>query len=386
MSRFRYQGPIPPHIPNLSQYDRFQQNYVRAGSLHPKFQAFENYAFQLKNDLLSFSDALSLHIQEQDDSPIVNMPDIRDFKASIEFLNKSGWEQVSDYSQMTFNNPICSMCTSWHGDKIAMGSYSKVLNTNFDLLGKEVIFPSHSLPGALAFSRVIQFHPSDRLLGISAAGTTFHLFDTEMNKTVSTLNIHDEIVTGIQFTSCGLKVLSSSRDGILNVTDLIRSKVQRQINVNSSISSFILSKNDDYIALATKDSKVILFDNRCDGEIQNFDAHYGQVTCLATDNEGIIVSGGSDHCVRIWDIRDTISACGTITANASDIKTIQFVNNNQNILYTLSQGLAKEYSLQNALCVKQKILPCHPYATYYHEPTKRLIIGTENCELQIHTM
>ena len=91
MSRFRYQGLVPPHIPNISQYPKFEENYVKSGSLKPKFEALQNYSFQIRNDLLSFYNEMNLHLQKIDDYPIDNLPDIRDFKCSVEFLNKTPW-------------------------------------------------------------------------------------------------------------------------------------------------------------------------------------------------------------------------------------------------------------------------------------------------------
>ena len=281
---------------------------------------------------------------------------------------------------ISFTNPICSFAPSWHKTNIAMGSYSNLLISEFkNITENPPIF--YSLPGPLAFSRVAAFHPSDRLLGISAAGTSFHLFDTELHRALSTLKIHEDVVTGISFTSCGTKILSSSRDGTLNITDLTRSKVERQLKVNNSISSFIISKYDDYVALATKDSKIHVFDNRSEGEVQTIDAHYGQVTALATNNEGIIVSSGSDHCVRIWDIRDTISSCGTITANSSDIRYIQCLDREKQFIYSTADGNVKQYSLENAQCTKQNKISGHPLASYYHEDTNKFIISTESCDL-----
>ena len=382
MSRFRYQGPIPPHIPNMSQYDKFQENYERSGTLFPKFQALQNYAFQIRNDLLSFYNDMNLHLQKIDDDPIDNLPDIRDFKCSVEFTNKTPWQNENGINSISFTNPICSCAPSWHNKTIALGSYSTLLLSDFENITENLI-PSYGLPGPLAFSRVVSYHPSDRLLALSAAAPSLHLFDTELRRTLTTLNIHEEVITGINFTSCGTKMLSSSRDGVLNITDLIKSKVERQIHVNNCISSFIISKYDDYIALATKDSRILLFDNRTEGEVQNLDAHYGQVTTLATNNEGIIVSGGSDHCVRIWDIRDTISACGTIASNTTDIKYIQFMNNNQHIIYTTMQGHIKEYSLENTKIVKQRNITGHPLASYYHEDSNKFLITTEACDLHV---
>ena len=383
MSRFRYQGPISPQVPSLSQFNEFQENYEKSGKLIPKFRALQDHAIRTKRDLINFSYELNNFIIEKDESPIEGMPEIKDFKTSIDFMNQNIWKKADNCSITHLHNPVSSFAVSWDRTMMAMGSYSTLLFSEINGFGEKTI-SQVTLPGPLAFARVLSYHPSDRLLAAGAASGSFHLFDTKQNKVVSTLNMHKDLLTGVAFSSCGTKIVSASRDGILNITDITKSKVQRQIKLNDSISSFVLSKNDDYMLLATKEGKVALFDNREEGKIQYIDAHYGNVTSLATNNEGIFVSGGGDHCVRIWDIRETAVAAGTITSNVSNIMTMQFIDDS-NFVYSLADGTFKQYAISESFCKSQKQTFVPPICFCYLPETKMLVSSTESSDLLIHS-
>lgn len=381
MTFFRYQGRIQTQIPPEKYFDEFQKSYERSGKLYPMFKALEQHAFEMKNELFDFHSDLALFAQSKDILNDINLPEFKEFPTNFDMKQTSTEPHYKD-QVLKFTSPISSISTSWDGNSVVLGSFATIYNLKAEEIPTMTEATGIKLVGNNSYVRKSAFHPSDALLAITGPCGSISLIDIKSNQAVANIAAHKNIITSLDFTSDGSKLLSSSRDGIINVTDLIKSKVLREIKVRENISCVSVSKYDDYVVTGTENGSIYIFDNRSKDIMQTLDAHYTPVSAIATNHEGIIASGGIDKACRIWDIRGIVMCVAHITRNSSPICTLE-ISDNDKLFIGTDNGHLNEYELNTALHIEELNFSSRPIAMKFVPKINSLLVSTDDLSLHV---
>ncbi|EAY20330.1 hypothetical protein TVAG_193060 [Trichomonas vaginalis G3] len=344
------------------------------------FRALERHTQDIKADLFEFNNELLMHLQKNDQLNESNFPEIRDYPVSTDLQNKITITEDGD-QEISFLSPVSAIDISWGRKNIVFGSYSSLFLSEIENLPSAQQINGSKTAGNQSYIRNVAYHPSDALIAFSGQLGSINLYDIQTLSTISTTKMHSSVVIGLGFTSDGSKLVTTSRDGIINVTDLVQSKIVKEIKVKINLTCMTMSKSDDYLAVGTEEGTIYLFDNRVQEGVQTIDAHYAQVICLATNNEGIIASRGKDKTCRLWDIRETISSTGCIASNADGLCSLDIYDNK--LLSATESGDLKLYDLSTTFPLAKTKCLSRPIAVKYVPELNSLIYSTEDSKLHI---
>ncbi|KAH0794774.1 TIR domain-containing protein [Histomonas meleagridis] len=248
-------------------------------------------------------------------------------------MNERGFfhtsNQNSDEKIFTTPTQISSLTQSWDGEKILMGALSMAFLMPTNNFNNEVIsqFTKLRIGNQSAYIRAMAFHPSDVLCGISHYNT-LHLYDSEKNLFVSSLSGHKSTITGVLFSSDGKTLVTSGIDQKLLTYDLIKSQQYYEIKLPHEATSLSTNLNESMVSLSMSNGQIYIFDNRQQNEAIKFQAHSNYITSskFSKFSENLIASAGSDRAVKLFDVRQTVSAVCQFYRHSSTPTCVEFDN------------------------------------------------------------
>jgi len=310
------------------------EDFRETAQKHCIMSSFVDYSQRIQQDLLSFSQNLQLkteknkqRIKNYQDSPRVNLftQGNKEFKKYQKFTKK-----------MESLSPICSTVFSWSKKQVLLGGYSYLYSCSEDFLEKASPVLRIRPSGPKAFIRCMAFHPCDKLIAFSSDVGVFDMYDIDLLFHLNTFTDQKAPITGLNFSSEGSKLISSSFDGSILVYDLIESKIARKVEISSGITSMVVSANDSEVIISKDNGKVAIFDNRDSCVAQMIDAHYGAINTMTINSDSLLSTGGTDGCLRVWDIRNSISSYECFSNHAGSV--IGVSNGKDGIVYSLSSS------------------------------------------------
>uniref|UniRef100_A0AAR2J984 Transducin (beta)-like 3 n=1 Tax=Pygocentrus nattereri TaxID=42514 RepID=A0AAR2J984_PYGNA len=111
---------------------------------------------------------------------------------------------------------------------------------------------THNLKGSSGVVHLVEFHPDISLLQLfsSSLDCAIRIWDLRTSKCICVLESHYSAVTSLAFSPDGHTLISSGRDKICTVWDLVQRKEKRTVPVYEGV--VILSANEDYSQLGVK--------------------------------------------------------------------------------------------------------------------------------------
>ena len=138
---------------------------------------------------------------------------------------------------------------------------------------------------------------------------------------------HTDSVTGLVFTDDSTLLISSSLDGFIRIWSIAGLQETSFIEIGEGITSIALSPNQTTLAIGTQTGSIALWDLPTNTAIATLSGHVGAVTSLNFNANGnLLVSGGDDFSVLLWDVSVPDSAVTpTILSGHTDaINTVAF--------------------------------------------------------------
>ncbi|MEO5581764.1 MAG: WD40 repeat domain-containing protein, partial [Saprospiraceae bacterium] len=188
----------------------------------------------------------------------------------------------------------------------------------------------------------IEFHPFDKYLAVSYRDYKGYLYRTDRITPPVVLS-HDQLVTFINFSSNGERILTGSADNTAAVWDLSGKRLYTLLGHQNDVTGGKLL--DDERVLTTSLDRTLR-----SWQLENYSeivlkGHEGKVNYLDIDpGEKYLVSAGSDdHTMRLWDLNSRREV-HKISLGEQGVRYVQFINEtevlgitniNEAFLYTL---------------------------------------------------
>ncbi len=125
---------------------------------------------------------------------------------------------------------------------------------------------------------------------------------------INTLTAHQSSITAISTTQNSSYFITSSSDCIIKLWSLNHySQIQSYSKQHSLyITDLSISPNNFKFSSVSKDNQLIIYDfeksfSKSERKFKN--CHYNGITCSKYLNDNLIITGGNDKKVKIWDLR-----------------------------------------------------------------------------------
>ncbi|XP_072168148.1 transducin beta-like protein 3 [Diadema setosum] len=113
---------------------------------------------------------------------------------------------------------------------------------------------THNLKGSRGVVSLVQFHPDPERLHLFSVSDDNHIrvWDLQTSSCLSVLESHYGAVTGLAFTGDGQTLLSSGRDSVVVIWDLVKREAKKTIPVFEPLEAVIVLPEGDFPILTAK--------------------------------------------------------------------------------------------------------------------------------------
>lgn len=168
----------------------------------------------------------------------------------------------------------------------------------WDLEQNKVIRHYH---GHLSACFDLALHPTIDILATCGRDSSIRIWDMRTKACIHTLTGHTNTVASVQCQSSEPQVISGSHDATIRLWDLAAGKSRATLtNHKKSVRSVVLHPKLYMMASASPDNiKQWRFP---EGNFtQNLSGHSAIINCLAVNSDGVLVSGGDNGTIHMWD-------------------------------------------------------------------------------------
>ncbi|PIK49830.1 putative pleiotropic regulator 1 isoform X1 [Apostichopus japonicus] len=186
----------------------------------------------------------------------------------------------------------------------------------WDLEQNKVIRHYH---GHLSACFDLALHPTIDILATCGRDSSIRIWDMRTKACIHTLTGHTNTVASIQCQSSEPQIVSGSHDATIRLWDLAAGKSRATLtNHKKGVRSVVLHPKLYMMASASPDNiKQWRFP---EGNFtQNLSGHNAIINCLAVNADGVLVSGGDNGTIHLWDWKTAITSKDTGACPAGSI-------------------------------------------------------------------
>lgn len=213
------------------------------------------------------------------------------FKKEINVYNIKAKRQVL---KKEFKKDISSIAMASDNSTIFIGFQDGSIETLEIESGKmKLIWKDSMDPMAIEFI-------NNETLAIGYSNGLIQLIDIKRRKELSILSEHTRAITRIEYLSDKSTLISLSLDNSIKIWDLKNYKLQKSLDIYAS--DFTISKDKKFLIVAGMERKVILYNTENFNKNVSLSGHVKSILAVAANpNNTILVSGGEDNQVYLWD-------------------------------------------------------------------------------------
>jgi len=135
--------------------------------------------------------------------------------------------------------------------------------------------------------------------------------DIKISKASNSYNLFSRSISGLRImisksNPTNKLLICCSMDKSLKAIDLETGSIKFQLELNTM--PLCLDTFDDYICIGGYDGKVIFISSRSGRQILTFQAHTSKVRSIHLQSKSILLTGGSDGSVKMWDLSGSESS------------------------------------------------------------------------------
>ncbi|WP_367916638.1 CHAT domain-containing protein [Leadbetterella sp. DM7] len=154
---------------------------------------------------------------------------------------------------------------------------------------------------------------------------------------------HSKAVTSVQYSNSGNIIATASADKTICLWESANGNLLQTIILEDDVTSLGFSSDDQFCIAGTKSKGIQVFSTKTGRWQQSMGGNIGMITSIAVNSKGLVLSGGDDHMVRIWDLKSGTNINTYKWHNAS----VQEVNFLEGTPYFISLGADKLVNLWN---------------------------------------
>jgi pleiotropic regulator 1 len=171
----------------------------------------------------------------------------------------------------------------------------------------------------------VAIHPALDILFSGGRDGTVRVWDMRTKNQVHCLAGHSHTVHSVAVQSAQPQVISGSQDCTVRLWDLVKGASMKTLtNHKKGVRALLIHPSEYTFASASADN---IKKWKCpDGDfVENFRGHETIVHCLAVNEDGVLVSGGDNGTIKMWDWAsghlfqdmDTIAQPGSLEAESA---------------------------------------------------------------------
>lgn len=148
-------------------------------------------------------------------------------------------------------------------------------------------------------------HLPDQFLAIGNNRGLIHFLDVNNKEISKNLKISGKPVFSLTFSEKTNKLYSAAGDGKISVIDVAGKSVEKQINISKkNLRSIKLNKAENLMSIGSSDHQIYIFSLPELNLISRLTESDNSVFCTQFISETLLVSGGRDAHLRLWDVID----------------------------------------------------------------------------------
>jgi len=233
-------------------------------------------------------------------------------------------------------SPIWSVQFSPDGKYLAVGQYQWV--QLWDVQTHTVV--RNFEPHADAV-RCLKFSHDGKILfaggGTPAEGGEVRLWDVESGDLIKTLELHDDTVEAIATNANDSLLLTASMDEQVFVSALPEGKTEHTLTQHVNRALAVDFRSDGkYFVTGSADKTVKVWNAQTYEVLVNFDQNDGPVYSVAfAPEENMLVSGSADNAVRSWRVVESAGSSGKIETSGA---LVRVYNGHRGTVYAIDCG------------------------------------------------
>jgi hypothetical protein len=175
----------------------------------------------------------------------------------------------------------------------------------------------------------------------------------EMVECLYTIESHENTVTCVKFSPCGLYFATASQDHTVEIFNLNGQPQYRLMGYHQNgINSLAWSPCSNYLALGCDDGLVSIWNVKQQLPLLSLKRHVHHVITVNWSSHGsMIVSGSVDGSICLFDV-ETGSLLTQWEAHSDVIRSVSFTSDNTMIVSSSNDGTLRYWDIASGFCLK----------------------------------
>ncbi len=198
---------------------------------------------------------------------------------------------------------------------------------------------------------------------------------------------HSERSDGLVFSPDNRYLASASSDSTIRIWDAASGNELRVLSGHTGgVRCVTFSAGGQLLASGGIDGKVKLWDVASGKELTSFDGHKGRVNTVAFSRDGkLLASGGIDNAVKVWDVTAKTET-RTLTGHTGWVLALAFGSDNQTLVSSSADQTLKRWNVASGQVMQTATQQTPITCLAVSQNGEWLVSGSNNATVQLWRM